>query len=530
VAQEPEAAPPFAMVETDIDDGDDGNHRARSVAPPNVEHIVTEPSRPVSRPSPSDDAGERGLDPALAEAPDAEHHEVEPDQIADEIHRLNELDLEDVEHTEMAGIPVGPSGFGTEPSAVEKGGLAARLEAQLAEAEAEADADDLGLAGAPGMPVYGDPAAGYEERAGVDAELAEPSVDLGLEEVDELEILAEADADDADLLAAHGEQEASSSHVIHDRPVPSERRSSELDFAGLDLGDESGVGDDSDLYFAVSPAAPATPHVLDGLHDEFSDRDADAHLDSAGHALAAFETGDESLDDLDGPAGLEPRRGVQPIFEPEPTSTFTHAGAPSDSFDLELPLVFRTDSGAPTRPLKNQGRQHPAAANQAMASQAQNRPAANPGVKSQPARSSQEPAILRHEPSLSSLYETPVEDHELESALEALDVELDDLSIPQAEAQLPQHRDAAKSRPTPMIRQAPQAHTPPAQARAPVPVPAPAQGRARVPTPIQGRVPVPMPSRVLRPTGPVGPVSGRIAVPRAPTDDGVVIDLDDDDG
>jgi hypothetical protein len=67
-------------------------------------------------------------------------------------------------------------------------------------------------------------------------------------------------------------------------------------------------------------------------------------------------------------------------------------------------------------------------------------------------------------------------------------------------------RDVSRSRPTPTHRPVPQAPSPP-----------------------QGRAFVPAPSRAARQTGPIASRSSRVAVPRAPTDGGVVIDLDDDD-
>jgi len=480
---------------------------ARSVASPNLDLLVTEPGRPMSLPAPSAevDAGAPAGAADPVHAPDPEHHEVEPEQIADEIHELDELDLEDVEHTVMGDVPIAPGlldphGDGSESSAADHVLLAARLEAQLAAAEAEADAD-LGF----GAPVYSDPAAGDADPGELDAEppenaAAESSVDIGLEEVDELEILAEADADDADLLAAHGEQEASSSHEPHRRLPTGERRSSELDFAArLDLEDEN------DVYIAASASEFATHHVVDGLHDELADHPAHGGRHgvfeaSAGHALSGFETGDESLAGLEtgdeslagfetgaqpldepepmpvpAPARSAPMRGVQPIFDDEPSGTFTLAANPADSAELDFLSLLRPDPGVATRPLKKK-----------------------------PAGSPPEPAILREEPR-ASLYDSPVQDFELESALEALDIDLDGLSARNAAAQRPPPGDAARSRPTPMIRQ---------------PTPTPAHLRAPAPTP------------AVRQTGPVAHAKhppGRSPRARVPTDDGVVIDFDDDD-
>jgi hypothetical protein len=506
---------------------------ARSVASPNLALLVTEPGRPGSLPASSAevadavDAVADAVEPV--HAPDPEHHEVEPEQIADEIHQLDDLDLEDVEHTVMGDLPglLDLHGDGSESSAADHVRLAARLEAQLAEAEAEADAD-LGF----GAPVYSDPAAGDPDPGELDAEppedaAAESSVDIGLEEVDELEILAEADADDADLLAAHGEQEASSSHEPHRRLPTGERRPSELDFAArLDLEDEN------DVYIAAPASEFATHHVVEGLHDELAAQPAHGGLHgvfdaSAGRALAGFETGDELLAGLETgdesltgfetgdqplddpepapqpapppPARPAPMRGIQPIFDDEPSSTFTLAANPAESAELDFLSLLRPDPGVATRPLKKK-----------------------------PPVSPLEPAILREEPR-PSLYDSPVEDFELESALEALDIDLEDLSARNPAARRPNHGDVARSRPAQVIGQPSPAHP-----RSPVPMPMPAHPRAPTPSPAHPRAPTPSPapSRTVRQTGPVAhakPPPGRSPRARIPTDDGVVIDFDDDD-
>jgi len=352
---------------------------------------------------------------------------------------------------------------------------------------AELDADEHTEMG--DMPAGG----GFEPVRDADLELrerdtpqVEPPLELGVDEFDDFEILAEADADDADLLAAHGEHDASNRRELHPRPGP-QRRVSELDFAArLDLGD------DNDPYALPSDEFSAH-HVIDSLNDELTGQHLAAAprgdrrmLDplhaSAGAALAMFETGDEPIDDpLDDPGDsdrFDARRIVQPIFEPDPSSSFTLAGVPSDSIDLDV-------TPAPIEPA---------------------RPARRPAAASRP-----EPAVLRSAPL--SLHEAPVEDHELEHALEALDVDLDDLSIPHAATQL--QRDP--SRPTAAPRTAAVSRTPGPQPRVTAPTPAP-QPRAAATTP----------SRAVHQAGHV-PGSGRVVAPRAPSDDGVDVDFDDDD-
>jgi hypothetical protein len=415
------------------------DHSARWAPPP-----VTAPApAPVPSPPPAeapvpDDAGEAAKadepssDPPLPNAPAPEDAEVEPAQTAGEIHQLHELDLEDGEHTELGEIPSAPGAFGphgdpSEPSAADQARLAA------ADQALEPPADEA----AP--PPFD---AGHEP---------------GPEEFDDFEILAEADADDADLLAANGEQEASNSHIMLDRPRAMARPASEFDFAArLDLEDEG------DMYIPLSPNEFAAHHAHDGVHEEFADRHAHdglhgvfednprippALLDSAGQALAAFDTGDESLDetgietgieplevtgdrsfdDPDEPRGRAPERVVQPIFDPEPSSSFTLAGVMTDPGDLEFPSMPGPDAAGANWPPRN--------------------PLA-PGHR--------EPAVPRHAPLPSVLHEAPMEDHELEHALQALDVDFDDLSIPEAISQvapqLPHQPDPSKSRPTQILR------------------------------------------------------------------------------
>src|SRR6185436_7582455 len=188
-----------------------------------------------------------------------------------------------------------------EDSGLEQARLGERLDAQLAEAEAEADAENVELARALGLAAHGDPVAAYEHRAELEVR-TDSAVDVDLDEMDDFEILAEADADDEDLLASHGEQDASDEvDAIAQQPT-GVRRPSSLDFARLDLGD------DSDLYY-TPPGELDARDAIDRLHEEFADRHAHdgprrafgdeplpSHLDSAGQALAAFE-GDDAFDE-----------------------------------------------------------------------------------------------------------------------------------------------------------------------------------------------------------------------------------------
>jgi hypothetical protein len=378
--------------------------------------------------------------------PDDDAHEVEPEQIHDEIHALGENDFEEVEHTAIgANDTLGFEGQAmatrvTDASSfAEDHAMADRLDAELAAAEAEAEHDDLGIGEASAVhrmayapePVaealapteyahgYVQPAEPEYEPQQADAPYdgfeGDGTLGLGaqtyagtgdeyeeIEEIEDFEILAEADAEDADLLAGHGfvppPQQAyppPPADMLDDEPVA---RPSQSDFAlRLDLGDDSGAG-----YY---------PNAVPEQQD-------DALARSAGHALAAFD---------DPPAGAYP-----PL----------HGFDDSDVIDIsnERPRRATSTPATPT-PITPAPRF---------------RAKAPPGIAPVAAPS-------------------PAADIDLESALEALDVDLDDLAV----------RGSG---------------------------PQPAHGRARRHD--DSRQPTP------------APVSGKT---RARTDDGILIDFDDDD-
>jgi len=521
---------------------------AAEAAEPGVEPLAAEPA---SAAPPADDRAEPpeeaafalpDADPVIAEpgqpGSGVDDHDVAPGRTAEDLHPPGELDLEDGEHTELGDMPVDPvaqgapgephgdpHGTSDEPSPIDH----QLLEAQLAEAEAAAEADIAGLAAALGAAADDDPAAGYVADAGYELpragdELAEPPVDLNLEEIDDFEILAEADADDEDLLAAHGEQDASDSRERLAPPAIAVRRarvSSELDFAArLDLGD------DSDRHFVTPDGEFSAHHVLDAVHDDLVDRLADSLIDdlsarprprdplleSAGHALAGFDTSDEPLDEPAGrDSGHDAGHVVEPMDEPESTGSFTIAGIPSDSLDLEPP-----PPPPPPAPVRIE-------------------PARMRAARSQRASAHGEPRVLQPAPSplaMPSLHGAPVEDHELEHALEALDVDLDDLSIPHAATQLQRAGEPAKPIPVAAARSAPRAQ---GRALKPTPVPTsaptPSRSPSRSPSPAPSPTASPAPSRPGRQPAatPVAPSPGRVVAPRVTTEDGVLINFDDDD-
>jgi len=418
--------------------------RARS-----PEVIELRDSTPILDVEPDSEA-EDGLDEAA--------HEVEPEQIADEIHQLLDADVEEVEHTQIGAMPMPSEAFEQHVFATEPGGTAdleRSLDQQLAEAEAEAD--DLGLA-----------------SEAVAAEV--PDDEEEEQEIDDFEILAEADAEDADLLTAHGEQEASGARMSAAPPAPEQHDPTPLpapapyeEFADERAHipariraqqrrlssqhpivrpapariepepDEAEEPDEPEGDYAPAagftpvpvfapdveftpipgpaPEPESRPSLSDfaarlDLSDEFeavpeaeleppsSGRLALSELDqalgeldprsvSAGHALAGFD---------DEPASYDPR---DEDYDSE--SAFTHAGVlPPASLDFDAP---------PVEP-----------------------PAGFPPMHAFDASdvSAPVPKMLAHPPGRAARPGAAADSYDLETALEALDVDLDDLSIPHA--------------------------------------------------------------------------------------------------
>lgn len=433
IEPEPE---PVEQVRDEPDDDDDGDRvmRVRDDDDSGV-RLDERPSQvrqvfPVEDELPPEPMIHDDADPEELEAALAPEHEVDAEQIADEIHQLDESDFEEVEPTQ-----VGQDGMFARSA--EDDAMAERLDRELAEAEAEAD--DLGFdqippARAPSTDFSDDEhvsgfgqhhrydsaqvdrvepgevgdtndqaafgAEGYAEAGPNEFELPSEEDDPDAEEaleIDDFEILAEADAEDEDLLAAHGEADSA---MQGDRPSTS-------DFAArLDLGDDS-----ADLYLP--------PNMYRGRRDEFADErpDQDPRIASAGHALAAFDEPSEH----DPLAGLEmptpmPRRGVMPVYENE-SASFTIAGdAGSADLDFDaphaaFPPLHEFDQSDVIEPAKL-------------------------GLPS--------PRPYRNEPRQNT--------DDLENALEALDVDLDDLAMPHARTELPHPTQPPHNKPARAVK------------------------------------------------------------------------------
>ena len=351
--------------------------------------VVEEPAPVVAEPAPAVEEAAAFAEvptrvggpsaPVVEERESAPALAVEPDQIADEIHRLDERDFEDVEHTHAGELsldtnPFEHHAFATEPAIEE-------IERSLDQQLADADDEDLGLAtgDATGESTAASmaPAPAGEVDEADDPDELDPEA---IEEIDDFEILAEADEADEDLLA---------------------KRPSHSDFASrLDLGDD----DEPDATEAI-PLTQARVRSLAEIDTAIGELDPKAI--SAAHAIAAFDSAFDNSDVVV-PREHTPRAPVDP---------------------------------------------------------------------------------------------TPNAD-DLETALEALDVDLDDLAFPHAKTELPRSRLAA-----------------------PTPAAAPAPARARIPT----AAPPPTPAAARSRAPSAAPPAVPRRHPRAASEDGVLIDFDDDE-
>lgn len=298
------------------------------------------------------------VDPQAFEDREPSAVEVEPDQISDEIHQLGDDDFEEVEHTQIGAMsPVEPE---PEPEAV------AELERSLDQHLAEAEADDLGISGAYAM------AAAEDEQ---------------IDEIDDFEILAEADAADADLLSAHGEADAGE---VAPEVLPLaqlEPRPSQVDFVSrLDLSDE----------FDAAPEAPDDPEP------------EDPRQISAGFALAAFEGPSGHPDDLDADSQYTFAGDLPPpdaVFDAPHTGFGGHRAYEDDEDEID-----------PDFPRPHSFDQSDVAVTPA------------PPRRASP---SHDPYILRPPAKVTAPPPAATDDgYDLETALEALDVDLDELSVP----------------------------------------------------------------------------------------------------
>jgi hypothetical protein len=421
---------------------------------------------------------------------------------------------------------IGGSGFAPEyPSIPDQ--LAAQLDAQLAEAEAEAERD----------------LAGHFDEPSRYADAAHPGEPAAEEEVSDLDVLAEADEEDAELLAAQT-----------DRP----RRfdAAPAAYEGTPYAsppaERPGTFDATPAAYDPTPYAPTpfapTPHAPPPTDDFASRLDLDDDEpppsdDFDRQAARDFDAGVPSHDDRYDRA-VPQHEYVEPIRPsmPEPISDggrvprYRRASSePSAGYtvaeDLPQPALQLPDDG-----IDEFDEPHNYA----------------PGPPGPPRPSGPDPRLLRH-----GRPTTDAPNEDLEDALAALDVDFDELA--QLEHRRP--RRPTPSRPTPSSISAPRplpglplerpvtgpvpiAKSPTGQ----VPMAKPPTGQVPIRTPIANQPPVASVPRAKSATGgavaktrpPPIPAAARRQptrqvpvikppIQRATTDDGVLIDFDEDE-
>ena len=426
-------------------------------------HVIIRPDRAPSEPAPrpvavliDDDADlssfERALDAARVQT-GVTHTPAPPAyEDDDDIAELDSMDIEELggESTQIGEIPIADA-----TPIVE---LADRLDEHLAAAEAEVNAD-------------------FPEGT---LQAEEPVADFEEEEISDLDVLAEADADDDDLMQVHGEREASSSHdaapaypddpaypgdpVEHEHPQAHEAQPEhDYDFAAaLDLDDDV---PQSDPPVNAIGAYERNPSYDDSQSSSYTFAE---NFPNAANAGATFDDprGLGDGEDFDEPHQFSvntPEHNPQQ-FGAAPRS-YSSAGVNDDNFDE--PHGFVGDN--------------------------------------EPFEVPSQPSVLRSAPERAR--SRPDEDYDLENALSTLDVDLDALEIPREQrpqAQPQPARAGSKSRPLPGM--------PPERAEKPTVRPGSrASARAASPRPSH---PQPRPKRLKR---------------SVTEDEGVLIDFDDDD-
>ena len=506
-AVEPEAVEPEAEPEAVEPEAVEPEAEAEPVELDAIESEAAEPE-PEPEPENIDDSIDRGvierdeedlahlsfesdlrraLIPTGAEPQDLE---VEEAQIADVIHQLGDGDYEEVEHTEIGNLPVAPGTLDeplpaaaiADPEATaaaataypdEPAALAAHIDAHLAEAEAEAAADDLGIGDAT--------AAAYSrDRALSSGGAYDSAVVEGL-----LDAAASAQAP-----PAHAPYAANLHGSIAAIPA--------VDPAPLNLD-------------ALSDALPADEEV-----DEFeilaetlaSDGEADADPDAA--VRTGVPSGDDEDDDADAQSELEATAHLPHTTAPRQPSLSDFAARldlGEDSIEAEAYDPARSRSSEiPRNAFVRYGTEgsYTAAETPRPSAPELEFEARHADFPPLPELDESDvislPAELRRggRPGPPARAESP--DLDLETALEALDVDLDDLSIPHAATEL--YRDGPQP-PRGVARPLRSASSVAAQRTMPTQPTVPASPRAapqRTAAPTPQRQPAPTPQRAAAPT------------------------------
>lgn len=428
-----------------------------------------------------------GADPA-AFGGEPDELEVEADQIADEIHQLDDDEIEEVEHTQIGAMP----------TPIDEEAVAQRVDAELDAAEAEAD-EDLDLANA---------------IATYDRELAEiPSVDpVDIDELPDAEEppyqeppYEQPQANAADAYAADGyaaEPYAPAPYAPEAYAPETYAPEAYAEEPAQTYAPEAYAEEPAQAYAAEAYAAEAyAPEPVDDRAasvdlDEIDDFEilAEADADEDIEPVVADVAPVAPIRDRNGTQELPPERqsfsfvqrldlGDDSDFnEPAPEAEFyearpddfAHEPGPLDPRVLSAGYAlaqFQDSDDNSLDAIEPVGESSYTYANDIP------RPDSVPGLPFDHYQSRRTPAHQFDDSDvLVALPQArPADEVDLESALEALDVDLDDLSVSQ-------------------------------------PVPTPGGGHSRE---LSGRAPT-------------KPVSGR-TMPRATTEDGLEIEFDDDD-
>ncbi len=429
--------------------------------------------------------------------------------------KLDESDLEEVgddDHGESTHIGALPIGFPHAPD-----DLSARLDRELAEAEAEADAEFRELASeqAPADPYAIQPAA-YPDS------YSEEPVEGG-EEVSDLDVLAEADAGDADLLHADREEEPA-----YEEPAYAEPQYAEPQYAEP----EAELPHYADPAEAAAPVFPdEVPGYMEPLRPSQEDFAARLDLDD--------EPDDEEERRNFPTANPRPRSrsgSRADSYVPEPAADFHDP--PSESYTFAEPFPQMANLGfAPHVAPAGEDFDEPHGFTQNTPVPASRGPSSHAQAFEQPARPRSasrmpQPVADEDDPIGRALQsfdepshpqaspEPPTED--LEDALAALDVDLD----PQVQEQRRVRRQTGGHRPLPGLPlqretgQTPVAPQPRTRTTGANIIQRPQK---------QGTMPPPIPVAARRAATTPPPLPVHTPPARATTDDGILIDFDDDE-
>ena len=443
-----------------------------------------------------------------------------------DIEAIEEDDLEDRgESTQIGAMPVDPNAFyahghPTMPDGGEQ--LADGIDRQLDEAEAEADAD-VSQGFRAEYPYSQEPPQAYAEND---------------EEVGEGDVLAEADEGDADLLGADGEGDASREHAAYQDPVPQAY--------------EEPV---PQAYEEPVPEALADPvHVADSLDnlalpDDLPPDEFDAE--------AAAEFDRESAREFDRELRRESEHGIpaqqEDKYEERPSVSDFAARLDLGDDDLPndepapppiaYPRARRPSTDYPDPPSSSytfaeqfpEAALHPQSSHSTLdrvLSEAEGEEFDEPHSYGSPPP--QPPQPMHYEPSTAQPRsfdeidppKRPTAD-DLEDALQALDVDLGDIERERIRRPSPSAQRPLPGLPIQRPVTGPVPTTPKPPATGPVRTVAHTVKR---PTTKNPTTPPPPPAAAFRktPTQQV-PVTPSKPATRAPTDDGIVIDFDEDE-